>query len=485
MSSKLARFTRSLRRPRAGPLEGFDRKLVAPMILGSVLNPINSSIIAVSLVPIGVAFAAPPSRTAWLVSSLYLATATGQPVVGRLVDTYGPRRLYLAGTALAGIAGILGTLAPSLGVLIVARVLLGFGTCAGYPAAMYLIRSESKRTGHNSPASILTALAVASQTIAVIGPTLGGLLIGLGGWRTTFAVNVPLSIACLILGTLRLPKTPVSQREQDGQHRPRLDLAGIALFAAMLTSLLLLLMSPQLAHWYLLVITMVAAAGLTVRELRVPEPFIDLRVLGGNLPLLTTYARNLLTFIVSYGFLYGFTQWLEDGRGLKPAESGLILLPLFLAGIIVSSTTGRRTEIRGKLLVGAITQIIACAMLLLLHSGSAIWLLVVVAMIVGIPQGLNSLANQNAVYHQADPERMGSSAGLLRTFTYLGAIVASAANGAFLKHTANTSGLHHLAVFMLIIAVLFLAVTLLDRSLSQVGTPKDSATDAAMESVRQ
>ena len=103
--------------------------------------------------PIGVAFGAPPSQTAWLVSALYLATAIGQPVVGRLVDIYGPRRLYLVGAALVGVAGVLGTLAPDLGVLIVARVLLGFGTCAGYPAAMYLIRSEARRTGHDSPAA--------------------------------------------------------------------------------------------------------------------------------------------------------------------------------------------------------------------------------------------------------------------------------------------------------------------------------------------
>src|SRR5437763_292024 len=103
----------------------FDRRLIAPMLLGSVLNPVNSSMIAVALVPIGVAFGAPPAQTVWLVSALYLATAVGQPVVGRLVDMYGPRRLFLAGTGLAGIAGVLGALAPSLGVLIVARVLLG------------------------------------------------------------------------------------------------------------------------------------------------------------------------------------------------------------------------------------------------------------------------------------------------------------------------------------------------------------------------
>ncbi|MFD9129732.1 MFS transporter, partial [Kitasatospora sp. NPDC059571] len=191
----------------------FDRRLLAPMILGSVLNPVNSSIISVSLVPIGAAFGAPPSRTAWLVAALYLATAIGQPVVGRLVDLYGPRRLYLVGTSLTGVAGLAGMLAPNLGVLIAARVLLGFGTCAGYPASMHLIRSEARRTGHDSPAGVLTALSVANQTVAVVGPVLGGLLVGLGGWRSTLAVNIPLSIACLVLGRRRLPHSLPARAE--------------------------------------------------------------------------------------------------------------------------------------------------------------------------------------------------------------------------------------------------------------------------------
>jgi MFS family permease len=458
-----------LRRRRLRSTEGFDRGLIGPMILGAILNPINSSIIAVSLVPIGVAFGAPPARTAWLVSSLYLATAIGQPVVWRLVVMYGPRRQYLAGTALVGIAGLLGTVAPSFVVLVVTRVLLGFGTCAGYPAAMYLIRSEAKRTGQDNPAGVLTALAVSAQTVAVVGPALGGLLIGLGGWRTTFAVNIPLSIACLVLGARRLPRAPVVDAEDPAGRRTGLDLLGMGLFAGTLICLLLFLMNPRASQWYLLLLAVAAAAGLAVRELRVAEPFIDLRLLRGNVPLLATYGRNLLASLVGYAFLYGYTQWLEAGRGLRAAEAGLILTPMFLTAIVVSGITGRRKAIAGKLLVGSATQIVACAMLLLLSPRSAIWLLVVVTMLVGIPQGLNSLANQNAVYHQADPARMGSSAGLLRTFTYLGAIGASAANGSFLKRTADTAGLHHLAVFVLAVAALFLAMTVLDRSLPRIG----------------
>ncbi len=449
--------------------DGFNRRLIAPMILGAVLNPVNSSIIAVSLVPIGKALGALPSETAWLVSALYLATAIGQPVAGRLVDAYGPRRVYLLGTALVGLAGLLGILAPTLGVLIAARVLLGFGTCAGYPAAMYLIRSEARRTGKDSPAGILTALSVATQTVAVIGPTLGGLLIGLGGWRTTFAVNVPLALACLLIGSSRLPdQAGPGQTGMERGPTPRWDFAGIFLFAAMLTSLLLFLMHPLAVRWPLLLLTSLAGVGLAVWERRVPEPFLDLRLLGGNLPLLATYARTLLSMIVSYAFLYGFTQWLEEGRGLKPAAAGLLLLPLFAVGILVSTLTGPRKEVRGKLLVGGVAQIAACAGLLLVHTASPVWLLVLIVATLGIPQGLNNLANQNALYYQADPERIGSAAGLLRTFGYLGAIIASAAGGIVFRHAADTRGLHHLAAFILVVSVLFLALAIFDRSLRRI-----------------
>jgi MFS family permease len=453
---------------RAGSSERFDRRLLAPMIAGAVLNPVNSSIIAVALVPIGAAFGAPPAQTAWLVSALYLATAIGQPVVGRLIDLYGPRRLFLAGTSLTGIAGVVGVLAPGLGVLVAARVLLGFGTCAGYPAAMSLIRRESERTGRDSPAGVLAVLAVSTQTVAVIGPPLGGLLIGLGGWRTTLAVNIPLAAAGVILGLLWLPRTPLPRRGS----RPVLDLPGMGLFAVTLVSLLLFLM--DFSHWYLLPVTVLAAAGFAVRELRQEEPFIDLRVLGGNLPLLTTYGRALLAYIVSYAFLYGYTQWLEQGRGLSASHTGLLQLPLFLTGILVSTTTGRRKEIRGKLLVGAAAQLAGCLMLPALGPDSAIWLLVVVAVVFGVPQGLNSLALQNAVYYQAEPERTGSSAGLLRTFGYLGAIVAAAATGAFFPHQADTAGLHRLAWFLLVVAVLFLVITAADRSLRRAGATRES-----------
>ncbi len=443
----------------------FDRRLIPPMVIGAILNPVNSSIIAVSLVPIGAAFGVPPSQTAWLVSALYLATAVGQPVVGRLVDLFGPRRLYLIGAVLTLAAGVVGTAAPAFGWLIAARVLLGLGTCAGYPSAMTLIRREADRTGHESPAGVLTVLAISTQTISVVGPTIGGLLIGLAGWRATLAVNVPLAIASLALALARLPRDP-RPRGLRREVLPVLDLPGMALFAGALTALLVFLMELQSPPWAALAGAVILFAGFAVRERRAAVPFIDLRVLGGNVPLVLTYLRVVLAQTVSYAFLYGFTQWLEDGRGLTATQAGLLLLPVFLVGIVVSTTTGPRPQIRGKLVVGALTQVAGSALLLLLTGTSAIWTIVAVTVVLGIPQGLNNLANQNAVYLQADPERLGGSAGLMRTFMYLGAIIASAANAALFGDRVTTTGLHDLAAFAVAVSLALVVVTVADRSLA-------------------
>ncbi|HEY6762313.1 MAG TPA: hypothetical protein VI318_22630 [Baekduia sp.] len=132
----------------------------------------------------------------------------------------------------------------------------------------------------------------------------------------------------------------------------------------------------------------------------------------------------------------------------------------------MSLISGRREGVRRKLVVAAAVQIVGCALLLTLQPSTPILVLVVVALVFGVPQGLNSLALQNAVYRQADPDDIGASAGLLRTFGYLGAITSSAAQGAFYGHSAGTDGLHHLALLLIGVGVAFLLITVCDRSLT-------------------
>jgi len=465
---------------RSAPAGRFDTRLLAPMMLGAMLNPINTAIIAVALTPIGIALGAPASETVWLVSGLYLATAIGQPLVGRLVDIFGVKRIFLTGGALVAVAGAIGFLAPnshdSIWWLVVARVILGLGTCAGYPSAMNLIRAESERTGLKSPAGILAALSVTTQTVAVIGPTLGGLLIGAWGWRATFAVNVPLGLASLLLGWIFFPRT--TGLEPAPENRPKIDWRGIALFAVSMLALLVFLQNISLGLVWLVGIALAAGAGLVWWELRTGEPFIDVRVLAGNVPLLLTYVRGLLTATIAYTFVYGFTQWLEDGRGLNATAAGLVLLPVFAAGIAVSLTFGRRPDVVRNLIVGSTVQLVVGILVLFMTGASPIWFLVVAMLALGIPQGLNNLAIQNSLFHQANPERIASSSGLLRTFLYLGAIIASVVYGNVYGARATTSGLHVLGWVVIAIAVVFFLITVFDRTLARVGKDEPSSAEA-------
>lgn len=91
----------------------FNKKLYPPMILGSILNPINSSMIAIAMIPIAHAFNIPFYQTALLVTSLYLATSIGQPIIGKLIDVFGPKGLFLFATSLVGLASILAIVTPS------------------------------------------------------------------------------------------------------------------------------------------------------------------------------------------------------------------------------------------------------------------------------------------------------------------------------------------------------------------------------------
>jgi MFS family permease len=465
--------TRRLTAPVGGPApaDRFDRRLLAPMMIGATLNPVNTAIIAVARTPIGIALGAPASETVWLVSSLYLVTAIGQPLVGRLVDIFGVKSPFLLGAVLVALAGVIGILAPenrdSIWWLVAARVILGLGTCAGYPAAMHMIRAENQRTGLASPAGILTLLSVTTQTVAVVAPTVGGLLLDAWGWRATFGVNLPLGIATLVLGALFFPRR--TGLEPAPEDRPRIDGIGVTLFAVTMLSLLVYLQNLSTGLLWLLPVAVVAGVAFVWWEQRTAEPFIDVSVLKGNVPLLLTYARSLLTAIIAYTFVYGFTQWLEDGRGLSPTAAGLILLPVFATGVGFAVMFGRRPEVVWKLLLGSTAQLIAGILVLFMSDSSPIWFLILTMLILGIPQGLNNLAIQNALYFQAAPERIASSAGLLRTFMYLGAIVSSVIYGNVYGERATTAGLHDLGWVVVGIAAVFLLITVLDRSLTRIG----------------
>jgi MFS family permease len=439
---------------------GFGLRFVIATSAGSVLNPVNSSIIAVALVSIGRAFGAGAAATTWLVSALYLATAIGQPAMGRLADQAGPRRVYLTGLALVAAGGIVGWQAPSLGVLVAARVVLGAGTSAAYPAAMAMVRRQAQRVRADPPGSVLGAVAVAGQATMAVGPPLGGLLIAAGGWRLTFAINLPLAAAGAAFALAWLPKDEPARLRLHA-----LDLPGAVLFAATLTALVLFLMNLRAHPWWLLAVAAAVAVVLTWRELAAGSPFIDVRMLAQNRALTTTYLRFGVTMLVTYCFIYGWTLWLEQAAGKSAATAGLLMIPSFAAAAGVSALAARSRRIWPLLLAGAVTLTAGSLSLFVLGSQSPLWMLAAVSVVFGVQNGLSVVTNQAAMYAQAPAAQTGAAAGLLRTFMYLGAITSAGIIGFAFGARASDAGLHQLAVILTAVSAVLLAGVLLDRDL--------------------
>ena len=453
----------------------FSWRFTLPLYLGSTLNPINSSLIATALVPIAAAMHVPVGRVASLVAAVYLTSAVAQPTAGKLAEEFGPRRVFLVGTLCILAAGMIGGLAHSLEMLIVARVFIGLGSSTAYPSAMVIVRRRAAAAGMKEPpGGVLGGLAIAGMAIAALGLPLGGVLVEVAGWQTTFFVNIPVAVITLLAALLWLPAD--EPQKARGAIISRIDLGGIVLFGGTITSMLIFLLSLPAIHWLPLALSIAACSALVVWELRADAPFIDLRLLASNLALTRTYVRVALTSLIMYGAMYGVSQWLEPGHHLSPEQTGLLVLPMTIIAPIVSFPVSRRNLVRGPILVTGAALIVGSLGMMAMNAHTSVIFIAAVMLVFGLVMGLFSVSNQTALYSQAPAAIIGTASGLFRTFAYLGSIGSSAVTGIVFRLTVNAQGLHTMAWLFLAAGVVVLVMTIADRRLVTVRTAEIAAT---------
>ena len=467
------------------PDRPFGPRFVSPMLLGSALNPINSSVIATGLVAIAAALHIPVGQTSILISSLYLTSAIAQPTAGRLAEEFGPRRIFLVGILIVLLGGIVGGIGQNLPTLVVSRVLIGMGTSAGYPSAMLLIRRRASAVGLQSPPStVLASLSMAGSVTIAIGPTIGGLLVGWFNWRAAFLINVPVALTALAMALAWIaPDTERMRGRSAREIASRIDLLGVIGFGGAMTALLVFLLALPRANWIALAVAVVTAAALACWELRAANPFLDVRLLASNGVLTRTYVRYGLTLLGVYTILYGLTQWIEIARGLSAFDAGLVLIPMGVCSAITARVVARHTRLRLSLTVSAALLIIGAIGTLLLTSHSPLIAIVGVTAVFGLMSGSSTVTNQTALYRAAPPHAVGTASGLLRTSGYVGSIASATLTGLVFRTHVDDSGLHKTSLILIGIGIVVLLMTALDRGLAGPSNPSNPETSATGPSV--
>ncbi|MEU0603378.1 MFS transporter [Streptomyces sp. NPDC006393] len=444
----------------------FTWRFLTPLYVGSALNPVNSSLIATALVPIAHGIGVPIGQTATLVTALYLASAVAQPTAGKAGEVFGPRRVLIAGIVAVGVGGLIGGVAQNLLTLLISRILIGIGTSCAYPTAMLLIRKRAREAGlEQPPGGVLGGLQIAGVATASLGLPVGGLLVSGLGWRAVFLVNVPVALVALA--------TALAWVEADGPLKgfrlrevaSRLDVTGIVGFAAAMLALLVFLFELPTTHWWILALAIVLWTADILWELRAASPFIDVRLLATRPALTNTYVLFGLLMLCQYVVLYGVTQWVEAVRGYSESASGLLLLPMTLVSGVVIALISHRNMVRGPVIAAALTALAGSAGVLLLDSNVWIGVIAVLTLVFGASTGFAVAGYQTALYTHAPQEQLGTAAGLLRTFGYVGSIASSAITGIVFHHQVSDHGIRLIAWIMIGISLGLTTLTLADRTL--------------------
>lgn len=442
---------------------GVPRRVVFAIVLGTLLNPLNSSMIAVALVTLHHDFGVDLGTSTWLISGFYLAGAVGQPLMGRLADLLGARRVFLTGLTVAFLVSIAAPFSPTFGWLVAARVVQAFATSTAYPSGLGLIRAAAG--GGRIPAQALAMMSVAASVSAALGPTIGGFVLSVGGWPWIFLVNVPITALGIVLGLRWLPAPPPS--EGAGAGLADLDVPGVLLFAGTLTSLLAgLLALGSMQGWILLAAVPVLAALLAVRELRCASPFFDLRLLAKNPVLIGVFVQFAATTFVFYTFFFGLPIWLEEIRSFDARAAGLLILPVTGLGVLVTPFAAglvSRRGTRSSLVIGSVFMLMGSALLLTFGQTTPVPALIAVALVLGVPNGFNNMGLQAALYEAAPPARTSWAGGQFQTFRYIGAILSSTLLAAVFKQHASTEGLHEIAILMTVVAAALIVASVAVR----------------------
>ncbi|MCG0286174.1 MFS transporter [Streptomyces sp. PSAA01] len=439
------------------------------VLLGAALPLIDFFIVNVALPTMDHDLHAGPAVLELVVAGYGVAYAVLLVLGGRLGDTFGRRRLFLAGMAAFGLTSLACGLAPDAWSLVGARVAQGASAALMLPQVLATIHSSTSGTRRARALSMYGATAGLSM---VAGQILGGVLVAADiagtGWRAVFLVNVPVAVIGLILAVRTVPETR--------SNRPApVDVPGTVLLALSLITLMVPLTEGRAAGWPLWTWLALGAFPFVAAAFYVVERRADR---AGGTPLLppSLFAlsglRRGLPMVVPFsigfgGFMFVIAVALQQGLRYGPVEAGLALAPMATTFFVASLMGPRLVGRFGSRVVtaGGLIQAVGIAMLMVAvwrdWQGLSLAGLLPGVALAGFGQGLQLPVLIRIVLADVPSERAGVGSGVMVTTQQSALALGVATLGTLFLSLEPSMGMGDALVITLAAQLAAIALTLL------------------------
>ena len=315
------------------------------VMLATFMEVLDTSVANVALPHIAGDLSAGVDESTWVLTSYLVSNAIVLPLTGWLSSLFGRKRFYMTCVGIFVVSSFLCGMAPSLGLLVLFRILQGAGGGALQPISQAIL-VESFPKNKQGMAMALYGMGVVVAPI--IGPTLGGWITDDYSWHWIFFINIPVGILSLLMTSLLIHDPPYLVRRQ--LKGLKIDYAGLGFLAVGLGFLQVVLDKGQREDWFgsnfivwCSVLAVVGLVGALLWELSKKDPIVDFRMLKERNFAIATFTMFMLGFVL-YGSTVLLPILLQTLMGYTAMLSGLVLSPGGLVTLLALPIVGRLTQ---------------------------------------------------------------------------------------------------------------------------------------------
>src|SRR5579872_3650067 len=405
------------------------RAVYGALIVVMLLASLDQTIVSTAL-PTIVGEFGELAHLSWIVTAYLLASTIVTPLYGKLGDLFGRKIVLQSAILLFLLGSVLCGLSQSMATLIAFRALQGLGgggLMVTITAVVGDLFSPRERGRYQGIFGGVFGLAT------VLGPLIGGFFVEQLNWRWIFYVNLPLGLVALaVIGWAFT--APVARRQ------PRIDMAGAALLATMLTALIVLTsFGGHGVDWFspealaLAGITAAALAGFILVEQRVAEPILPLHLFA-NPVFVIACSVGFIVGLALFGSLTFMPLYLQVVKGVSPTEAGMTLTPMMMGVLVTSVASGRTISRIGRYrpfpIVGTALMTIGLGLLATLGVASTVRATVIYMVVLGLGVGLVMQVLVLVVQNAVDYGNLGVATSATTLFRSIGGSIGVSLFGA-------------------------------------------------------